>query len=265
MTDTHVVLDALKRTFTDAISVRSVPSGLAINSPFYDNSGDHLAFYARDTDEGTVLEDDGSFLPHLIASGIDISSGQRRITLDTMLREAGAYWDPETFEIRTHGIAENNIGEASVRFLSGLLRIRALEFSTRENVRSTFKEDALAAVHEHLSGKFFITERDSLAPDLEEYPADIVLRPRHYPAKKSLGLFLVNGPTQFLEAELLHTEIERTQRQDWISAVALIEDLPKVTLIGEKRYQRAINRGLNTRFFRGDERQAITGLQKLAA
>ncbi|MCO5962328.1 DUF1828 domain-containing protein [Sinorhizobium meliloti] len=265
MTDPHVVLDALHRSFSDAISVRPVPSGLAINSPFYDSSGDHLAFYARQTDEGLILEDDGSFLPHLMASGIDIQTGQRRQILDTMLSDAGAYWDPDTFEIKTQGLSEADIGLASVRFLSGLLRIRALELVTRETVRSTFKDDAVAAIQEHLSKHFSISERSSLAPDLSDYPADVVLIPRDNANLRRLGVFLVNSSTQFLEAELLHTEIERVQMQDTLSAVALIEDAKKISVIGDKRYQRAVNRGLSTRFFRGDERQAVQSFQKLAA
>lgn len=265
MTDPHVVLNALQRSFSDAISVRPVPSGLAINSPFFDNSGDHLAFYARQTDEGLVLEDDGFFLPHLMASGIDIQTGQRRQILDTMLGEAGAYWDPDTFEIKTQGVSDAEIGLASVRFLSGLLRIRSLEFQTRDVVRSTFKEDAVAAIEEHLSKQFAISEKSSLAPDLTDYPADVVLIPRDNAKHRRLGVFLVNSSTQFLEAELLHTEIERVQKQDQLSAVALIEDAKKIGVIGDKRYQRAVNRGLPTRFFRGDERQAVQSLQKLAA
>lgn len=264
MTDPHVVLDALHRSFSDAISVRAVPSGLAISSPFFDSSGDSLAFYASETDSGLVLEDDGFFLPHLIASGIDIRAGQRRQMLDTMLAESGAFWDEETYEIKTQPLKEGDIGLASVRFLSGLLRIRTLEHVTKEAVRSTFKEDAVAAIDRYLSPAFYISEKASVTPQLAEFPADVVLKPKDA-AGRSLGIFLVNSSTQFLEAELLHNEIERVHLQDQASAVALIEDPKKITVVGDKRYQRAVNRGLPTRFFRGDEQQAVYSLRKLIA
>lgn len=264
MTDPQVVLDALHRSFSEAISVRPVPAGLAISSPFYDNSGDSLAFYASQTDMGLVLEDDGSFLPHLIASGIDIRTGQRKQMLDTMLSESGAFWDEETFEIKTQPLNESEIGLASVRFLSGLLRIRALEQVTREAVRSTFKDDAVAAIDRYLSPSFYVSEKSSVDADLDEFPADVVLRPKEG-AGRSLGIFLVNSSTQFLEAELLHNEIERVQKHHDASAVALIEDPKKIAVIGDKRYQRAVNRGLPTRFFRGDEQQAVNSLRKLVA
>ncbi|MGO7686239.1 DUF1828 domain-containing protein [Rhizobium ruizarguesonis] len=265
MTDPIVVLEALQRSFSDAISVRAVPSGLAISSPFYDNSGDTLAFYASQTEDGLILEDDGDFLPHLIASGIDIQSGQRKQMLDAMLSESGAFWDTETYGIKTQPIADGEIGLASVRFLSGLLRIRSLEHITRENVRSTFKEDAVAAISLHLSSSFDISERSSLGADFADFPADVVLKPKSGHAGRKLGIFLVNSSTQFLEAELLHSEIERAQKQDKVSAVALIEDAKKITTIGDRRYQRAVNRGLPTRFFRGDEEQAVFSLRKIAA
>lgn len=265
MTDPQIVLDALHRSFSDAISVRPVPSGLAINSPFFDNSGDNLAFYALQTDDGLILEDDGDFLPHLIASGIDIQSGQRKQMLDAMLAESGAFWDPNTYEIKTQPLTEGELGLASVRFLSGLLRIRSLEYVTRENIRSTFKEDAVAAIAQHLSSSFDISEKASLGADLADFPADVVLSPKAGQLGRRLGIFLVNSATQFLEAELLHTEIERVQKQDRVSAVALIEDAKKISTIGDRRYQRAVNRGLPTRFFRGDEEQAVFSLRRLAA
>ncbi|MDM9647899.1 DUF1828 domain-containing protein [Rhizobium sp. S163] len=263
MSDLATVQESLHRSFGEAISVRPVAAGLAIRSPFFDGSGDHIAFYARDTENGVVLEDDGDYLPHLIASGIDIETGQRRQLLDSLLAESGAYWDADTFEIRSQEVPTERIGSASVRFLSGLLRIRTLESLTKETVRSTFKEDAASAVVKSLADMFDISERKPLTKELSEFPADIVLTPRD-PGLRTIGLFLVNGPTQFLEAELLHTEIERRQQEKDLQAVALIEDNRKMALITERRYQRAVNRGLQTRFFREDETQAIAGLLKLA-
>ncbi|MCJ9673652.1 MULTISPECIES: DUF1828 domain-containing protein [unclassified Neorhizobium] len=264
MSDAQSILSSLHRSFSDAISVRPVPAGVAINSPFFDGSGDHIAFYARDTEDGIILEDDGDFLPHLIASGIDIETGQRRQLLDNLLAEAGAYWDTETFEIRSHSIPLEHVGAASVRFLSGLLRIRTIESLTKENIRSTFKEDAIEAIRKSLSDTFEMAERSALEAELSEFPADIVLISRQTIGKK-IGLFLVNSSTQFLEAELLHTEIERIRKENTLSTIALIEDTRKLSIIGERRFQRAINRGLQTRFFRDDELQAVNSLRKLAA
>ncbi len=264
LTDPVSVLNALHGSFSDAISVRSVPFGLAINSPFYDESGDTLAFYARESEEGLTLEDDGSFIPSLIASGIDVESGQRRFMLDQLLKDGGAYLDPESFEIKTPAFPSSSLGSASVRFLAALLRVRTLETMTREVVRSTFKEDAVTAIEKFLSSDFSIEEKTVLTEDLSDFPVDVVLRPKDS-SKKSLGLFLVNSSTQLLEAELLRNEIEDQELSSALVSVALIEDARKIPVIGDKRYQRAVNRGLSTLFFRGDEKAAMAGLSRIAA
>lgn len=263
MTDAQLLQNSLHRSFTDAIAVRPVPFGFAINSPFYDDSGDSLAFYARDTEGGLVLEDDGSFLPHLIASGIDIDTGQRRQLLDAILSESGAYWDAQTYEIRTAPVSQSAAGAASVRFLSGLLRLRSLEKLTKETVRSTFKEDAIGSIEAELKDAFEIQLKASVSPDLEEFPADVVLTPKDRGRK--LGIYLVSSSTQLLEADMLHREIERHGRQSAFGAVALIEDAGKIGVIGEKRFQRAANGGLPTRFYRGTERESVASLRRLAS
>lgn len=264
MTTPHDLLNALHQSFTNAISVRPVPAGYAINSPFYDNSGDTVAFYARDTEEGLVFEDDGSFLTHLIASGVDIESGQRRQLLEAILQESGAYWDSQTYEIRSIPVPSMQAGYASTRFLSGLLRLKSLEHLTRENVKSTFRDDAAAAIERDLSDAFHFEMHAALSREFEEFPADIVLSPKT-PGGRKLGLFLVTNPTPLVEAELLHREIERHGQEKLFGSVALIEEAEKISTIGSKRYQRAVNGGLPTRFFRGTEQEAISSFRKLAA
>lgn len=264
MTTPQELQKALHRSFTDAIAVRTVPCGYAISSPFYDNSGDTISFYAKDTDDGIVFEDDGAFLPHLIASGVDIETGQRRHLLDSILRDAGAYWDNDTFEIRSIPVDNRHAGLASAKFLSGLLRLKSLESLTRENIRSTFRDDATEAIELSLSDSFRIEMKAPLSRDLEEFPADIVLSPKSDLGRK-LGLFLVTNATPLLEAELLHREIEKLGRERALGAVALIEDAEKISVIGSNRFQRAVNGGLPTRFFRGTEQEAISSFRKLSA
>lgn len=261
MTSASALKDVLSRTFLDNIDVRSVPMGLAVRSPFSDGSGDPVTFYVRETGDGYQLEDDGEFLSHLVASGVDIERGQRRQLLDSVLSTCGAIWDPETFEIRSLPISD--VAAASVNFLAALIRVRDLELLTRETVRSTFRDDAIAAIEEQLGERFAIDRNSPLADAFSDNPADLVLSPKG--AGRRLGVFLVNSPTPFLEAELLHSEIQRQGASDRFESVALIEDFPKVTAIGAKRYQRAVNRGLPMSFFRGDERASVQALANVAS
>lgn len=243
--------------------MRAVPSGFAINSPFFDDSGDYLGFYATITDDGLVFEDDGEFLPHLIASGIDIESGQRRALMDTILSEADAYWDETSNEIRTNPLPQDQSGSAAIKFLSALLRMRSLEKLTRDMVRSTFKEDATEAIQAELSDAFSIKLKAFVSKGYEDYPSDIVLTPKQE-GRRTIGVFLVNSSTQFLEAELLHREIEARSQDNRLCSVALIEDTRKIQSIGDRRFQRAINEGLQTRYFRGTEKEAILSLNRIS-
>lgn len=263
MTEPSTLQHLLSRKFCEAVVVRHVPSGFAISSPFTDNSGDRLSFYATETDGSYVFEDDGSYLSHLVAKGIDIERGQRKQLLDGVLAESNAYWDSDTFEIRSHNVPQSEVGDQSVRFLSALLRIRDLELLTKEMIRSTFKEDATAAIQERFKSDHAIEERAALAPEFNEYPADLILRPKD--GGKQLAVFFVNSPTQFLEAELLHGEIEKSNYRKEFASVALIEDTEKLNIIGMKRFQRAVNRGMPTPIFRGDEAAAMSHLRRIEA
>ncbi|RWE97363.1 DUF1828 domain-containing protein [Mesorhizobium sp.] len=260
MTEILSLEKMLSKSFCQAISVRAVPSGFAISTPFADSSGDRLSFYAKEVDGSYILEDDGSFLSHLVASGIDIDKGQRQQLLDSVLRSSGAYWDRETFEIRSDPTKPDRVGEQSVMFLSALMRVRDIELLTKEVIRSTFKEDATKAILERFGGSHRVEERAAIAPEYSEYPADIILRPADN--GKQAAVFLVNSSTQFMEAELLHAEIEKQKQQLTYSAVALIEDTDKLNIIGLRRIQRAINRGLPIPIFRGDEIAAMTALSR---
>lgn len=258
MTTAEALKGLLSRTFCEAIEVRPVPMGLAVRSPFGDNSGDNVTFYVRETGDGYQLEDDGSYLPHLMASGIDIERGQRRQLLDNILASSGAYWDLETLEIKSQPLS--NVSDGAVNFLSALMRIRDLELLTKEVVRSTFREDAIEAISSVLDQNFTIDTNAPLSLEFSENPADVVLTPRG--SGRKLGVFLVNNPTAFVEAELLHSEIEREGLSHLFEAAALIEDMPKIQMIGSRRFQRAQNRGLPMPVFRGDENAAMLALSR---
>lgn len=253
----------LSRSFCEKIVVRHVPMGLAISSPFKDNSGDRISFYIRENGESYRFEDDGEFIPDLIASGIDMEKGQRRQLLDGILAESNAYLDEDTFEIHSHSTSSPSIGDQSVRFLSALIRIRDLKLLTKEMVRSTFKEDAAQALKERFSETFLIENNAPLSPSFSDYPADLVMHSRS--GGKSAAVFFVNSTTQFLEAELLHGEIERSNYRNKYASIALMEDNDKITAIGTRRFARALNRGLPTPVFRGDEDAALKRISDLVA
>jgi len=241
-------------TFCGAIGVRAVPSGLAVASAFKDGSGDPMTFYVNSTEDGFVIEDDGSYLSHLQAMDIPFETGQRGQLLDAILQQGGAFWDRESFEIKTTAFGAELLGEKAIGFLSALIRIRDLELLTREVVRSTFRDDALEAIRRTFEPVAVIDEDAPVDVDLSEFPADVVIRPKAAGAVPT-ALYLVHSNDKLNEALLLQIETQMLDRKD-VRVVALLEDAD-MKLISRKRFQRAQNRSLLMPIFRGDEDAAM--------
>lgn len=125
MTTAETLAKALCSTFCEAITVNPVPCGFAVSASFTDASGDRIAFYVVVTEgDGYRLEDDGEYLARLVALGIDIEKGQRQQLLESVLQRAGAFWDRDTYEIKTGGFESKELTARMVQFLSALIRVR---------------------------------------------------------------------------------------------------------------------------------------------
>lgn len=239
--------------FCGAIDVRPVPSGYAISSAFEDQSGDQISFYLTETDDGFQAEDDGSYLSHLIAKEIQIDQGMRGHLLDSILHQADAYWDRSTYEIKSKPFSENEISRRLVDFISSLIRVRDLEFMTREVVRSTFKEDAAQAIRNRFSDVANLNEDEAVDPDFAEFPADMIIKPTAQLHPRSGAVYFVNSPDKLNEALLLHMDLQ-LHHKDNVEVFALLEDM---RIVNPKKFQRAQNRALSMPIFKGDEDSAI--------
>ncbi len=248
-------------TFCQAITVNPVPCGFAVSAGFTDPSGDRIGFYVIADGEYFHLEDNGEYLAQLVALGIDIERGQREQFLDSVLQLAGATWDHDTYEIKTGTFDENELTTKMIEFVSALMRIRDLELLTRDFVRSTFREDATAAIMERFGEAADIDERKPISAEFPDYLPDLVIRPKH---GRNTAVFLASNPVPFQEAELLRAEIEASNQHDKAAVVALIEDTDKINVISPRRFQRALNRGLAVSIFRGDEPAAMSVIARQA-
>lgn len=247
--------DKLCKAFCGGISVNPVASGYAISSPFEDASGDRISFYLAPSYDGYTIEDDGSYLAHLVAKDIPITEGTRGQLLDAILQQGKAYWDKETYEIKTSSFPESDVTQRVVDFLSSMIRVRDLELITREVVRSTFREDATSALAKRLGNLVTLNENEAINSRLAEFPADLVLRPRATVGGTAAALYFVNSNEKLGEALLLQMEAQNKKILDF-KVVALIEE-PDFKSIGRKKFQRAQNRDIAMPIFRGDEDAAV--------
>lgn len=247
---------ALCHTFCSSITVNPVPSGFAVSTFFMDQSGDPISCYVVEDVDGYRIEDDGEYLARLVGTGVPIDHGQRGQLLEAILAQGGAIWDQDTYEIKSQGFPEEEIGFRLINFLSSLIRVRDLELLTRDVVRSTFREDAIAALEERYSQVANFNENQPIDKNLSEFPADLVIRPKKADKGKTGALYFVTSNDKLSEALLLQMEAERLGREDF-KIVALIEDTD-MRPISKKRFQRAQNRSLSMPIFRGDEEAAVS-------
>jgi len=125
---------------------------------------------------------------------------------------------------------------------------------TREVVRSTFREDATAALAHKYGEIAHFDENKAVDRNLSEFPADLVIRPNQDSAKTG-ALYFVTSNEKLSEALLLQMEAERLGRKD-LQIIALIED-SEMRMLSKKKFQRAQNRSLSMPIFRGDEDAAV--------
>jgi len=251
-------IDAFKKSlcqyYCERVSVNPVPCGYAVSTAFLDNSSDPIGFYVVETEDGYYLEDDGEYLTHLVASGIDIDKGQRNEFLRNILARAEAYYEVDSYEIRTPEFGAEAMPRRAFDFVSALLRVRDLEMWTRDAVRSTFKEDALRALADRFAESANIDQNAAVNRRFWDYPADAVLRPTQA-AGRDTAVYFVTSNDKLNEALLLDTERKLREDQSF-SVVAMFED-PDMRGISRGRFQRAQNRGLPMPVFRGDEDAAL--------
>jgi hypothetical protein len=248
---------ALCAEFCSAFEVRPVALGYAVSSVFTDRSGDRISFFVVAEGENYRLEDEGEYLSRLVASGIEIERGQRGQLLDAILESEGAYWERDTFEIKTDAFGEAELAKRAGAFLSALIRTRDLELLTREFVRSTFKEDAIKAIVERFGEVAEINQDVAVHKDFSDFPSDAVVKPR---AGRDGAIYFVSTNEKLGEALLLQQEAKLRGRTDF-SVIALIEE-PNMRMISRRKFQRAQNRDLTMPIFRGDEEAALEQIER---
>lgn len=264
MIDTENLRSRLCKSFCGDLSVKALPSGVAVTTRFRDAVNDPIACFIEQDAAGWYLADDGQFLPDIVARGIEIQVGSRKEFLDRILASAGASIDLQNLEIRTSTQQDIPKPDHILQFITALARARDVAFWSRERVRSTFKDDAYMALVERFKDRAEVSRGTPVDASLNEFPADAVLRPRvevngHPPP--TTAVFFVQALDAMNEALMLWMEAREKRRSD-IRVTALIED-SSINLSSYKA-QRAVNRVDAIAIFRGDEAAAIDRIERVA-
>jgi Domain of unknown function DUF1828 len=244
---------SLCSSFCESITVNAIPSGLAVSAFLTDQSNDRIGFYVIEDADGIHLEDDGDYLSRLIAQGVEIDKGSRANFIESVLSRANAYVDPDTYEIKTHSFASDQIIKYVPDFLGALFRIRGVEYWTQDRVASTFKEDVYNALLEKLGSAANVSKDEIVDSAFQEFPCDIVLSPKK--EGKKTAVFTVSSNEKLTEALALKLETIVKGRDDIVVA-AVIEAFPSPH-ISFRKYQRAVNRSVAFSIYQGEEDAAI--------
>ena len=250
----------LCRAFCTELTVAAVPAGLAISGVLEDRGGDRIVAYIERVGGGWRLADDGQFLADLSGRGIDWKRGTRADFVRQVLYSAAASVAADDVQIATATASEPPQAAAVIQFLAALVRVRDVAFWTQERVKSTFKDDAVAALQTRFRGIADLSRNSAATPELGDFPADVLIVP-HAPGQPRTAVFLVQAVDALNEALMLWQEA-RLRSATGIRVAALIED-GSVTM-GSPKVQRAVNRIDAVAFFRGDELAAMERIERTA-
>lgn len=250
--------DELCRAFCNEISVKEVPAGLAVGTPFRRSDGDVVAFYVMTNSSlpGLArLEDDGTTIPYLQACGVDFETQTRRKALEVLLAEHGAEYDETEGIIHTANMRQAEIPAASLHFVSLLMRIADFLLLREEHVESTFKEDATRRIKEKIGDRAVISENVLVSPQLTEIAPDLVIRA---PDRNPVAIFFAQSASRVYDAIILQMTALYEAREP-VSVIALLEAENSVSREMQKR---ASNRLSAVTFWKGDEVASVQRIER---
>ena len=191
MINAEALEKSLCRAFCSSITINPVPCGYAVSTFLGDRSGDLIVCYIVKDKDGYRIEDDGEYLSRLIGSGIAVDQGMREKLLDDVLGQSQSSWDRNTFIIRSSSLQDDEIGRGLIQFVSSLARVHDLELMKHEVVRSTFREDAIAALEERFGEETNFAENEPVDDQFSEFPSDLIILPKRQEGTKKGAFYFV--------------------------------------------------------------------------
>jgi hypothetical protein len=253
--------DAFCKAFCDGLRWEKVPVGHALTTPFRLLDGDPIQFYvvpATPRGKSYHLEDDGTSISVLEASGLDLSRGNRATAYDAMLTEYGIHRDSETLVLRTADMPEDDLPAAALKFVAALLRIQDLQLMSPRVVRSTFREDAIKAIHGRFDSIAKVEEGGQIFAEHKALPADIVIRKDDLPP-----VAIYFGTTNENALKALVTKLEVEQYAKAKSKILLVVERAKSNPLQEPTYAMAQARLDKVLAFKDVEMDALGNIESI--
>ena len=184
--------------FCDGLSVRKVPLGYAIKTPFTWLHGEPLVVFVEEQDGLIRMRDSGDTLALLEDVAGDLSSQARVDAMQDIAFAHGITFDEENALFTSQWVDRSQLGNSAIRFMSFLNRLQDMALLSRERVGGVFREELAEAVMEHFGARYEVSVREPISPEHKEYTADILIRG----AQVQAAIYAATAEVNVLEALL---------------------------------------------------------------
>ena len=125
----------------DRISLREIGDCIEITTPYLDRHNDCLQIYAKRTNSGFVLTDDGYTLEDLEQSGCKINTSKRQALVKTTLNGFGVQINANALEVKA---STDNFALRKHNLVQAMLAVNDLFYLAAPTIANLFYEDVVA-------------------------------------------------------------------------------------------------------------------------
>lgn len=139
----QALVDRYVRWLQDKTTLRQLADWVEITTPYLDRHNDHLQMYAKKTNGGFLLTDDGYILNDLEMQGCKLDSPKRQALLKQALNGFGVSQNAGTGALEVVATVDN-FPQRKHSLVQAMLAVNDLFYLASPNVLSLFYEDVVA-------------------------------------------------------------------------------------------------------------------------
>lgn len=184
--------------FCDQISIREVPIGYSIKTPFSWLNGEPLVVFGEVDGNLVRIRDSGDTLISLEDEAGDLTSDARMDAMRKIAMAHGVKFDEDNSLFTSDWVDISRLGDSTIRFMSFLNRIQDVVLLARERVSNAFREDLIDAIKDRFEERYQVDVREPISSEYPEYTADVIIRSKQVQA----AVYAATNEVNVLEALL---------------------------------------------------------------
>lgn len=200
------VQNSICSSFCSGLSVREIPLGYAIKTPFSWLHGEPLVVFGEVDRDMVRMRDSGDTLMFLEDVAGDLTMDSRIDAMREIALEHGVQFDEDNALFVSDWVDKSQLGDSAVRFMSFLNRLQDVALLHKERATSIFREELIDAVRERFEGRYHVGVREPISADHREYTADLIVRAENVQA----AIYAATTDVNVLEALLAEHVFSKT-------------------------------------------------------